>query len=209
MVKICVRFHYHTNLLTELDVESGVNGVVADVLGYDLLHLTDSSHVVVLLADGDEFVDVAANLLVIVLADSGYAYLLVERGLCVLVGGKEFLVEFLAGTKASVLDLDILGTAEQNHALGKVGNADGLAHVEHEDLAAFAHDACLENEFTGLGDEHEVANDVGIGDGDGTAFLDLTFKERNDGTIGTQHIAETSGDELTGSLTKRGWFKSS
>ena len=199
MVKICVRFHYHTKLLTAFDVEGGVNGVVADIRRYNLLHLTDSSHVVVLLADGDEFIDVAANLLVIVLADSSYAYLLVERRLCVLVGGKEFLVEFLARTQTGVLDLDILGTAEQNHTLSQVGDADWLAHVEHEDLATIAHDACLENKLTGLGDEHEVANDVWIGDGDGTAFLDLTFKERNDGTIGAQHITETSGDELAGS----------
>ena len=199
MVKICVRFHYHTKLLTAFDVEGGVNGVVTDVLGYDLLHLTDGSHVVVGSADADEFLNLAVHLLVVVLADCSDANLLVERRFGVLVGGKEFLVEFLARTKASVLDLDILGTTEQNHTLSQVGDADGLAHVEHEDLAAIAHDTCLENKLTGLGNEHEVANDVGIGYGDGTAFLDLTFKKWNDGTIGAQHIAETSGDELAGS----------
>ncbi len=185
----------------KLLVEDGVDGVVADELGDDLFHLANRCHVVILAADCDEVVDVAADFLEVVFADGGDADLLVERGLGVLLGGEHLLIELLAGAQTSVLDLDILRTAEEDHALGKVGNLHRLAHVEDEDLTTVAHGASLEDELAGLGDEHEVTDDFRIGDCDGTALFNLTFEEWNDGAVGTEDIAKAGGDELARSPT--------
>ena len=183
-----------------LAVQGGIDGVVADELGDDLFHFANRGHVVVLAADSDEVVDVAADFLEVVLADGGDADLLVERGLGVLLGGEHLLIEFLTGTQTGVLDLNILRTAEEDHALGEVGNLHRLAHVEDEDLTTVAHGASLEDELAGLGDEHEVTDDFRIGDRDGTAFFDLTFEERDDRAVGTEDIAKAGGDELAGPL---------
>lgn len=188
-------------------IQGGIDGVVADELGDDFFHLANRGHVVVLAADGDEVVDVAADFLEVVFANCGDADLLVERGLGVLLSGEHLLVEFLARTQAGVLDLNILRTAEENHALGEVGNLHGFAHVEDEDLTTIAHGASLEDELAGLGDEHEVTDDFRIGDCDGTAFFDLTFEERDNGAVGAQDVAKASGDELANPL--RGGFKCS
>lgn len=67
---------------------------------------------------------------------------------------------------------------------------------EDEDLAAFTHSAGFENKLTCLRNEHEVADNVRMGDSNGPALLNLLFKKRNNGTIATQDIAETSGDKL-------------
>ena len=189
-------------------IEGGIDGVVADELGDDLFHLANRGHIVVLAADGDEVVDVATDFLEVVLADGGDADLLVERGLGVLLGGEHLFIEFLAGTQAGVLDLNILRTAEEDHAFGKVGNLHGLAHVENEDLTTVAHGASLEDELAGLRDEHEITDDFRIGDCDGTAFFDLTFEEWDNGAIGAQDVAKAGGDELARS-PKWGWFKCS
>ena len=182
-------------------IEGGIDGVVADELGDDLFHLANRGHIVVLAADGDEVVDVATDFLEVVLADGGDADLLVERGLGVLLGGEHLFIEFLAGTQAGVLDLNILRTAEEDHALGEVGNLHGLTHVEDENLTTVAHGASLEDELAGLGDEHEVTDDLWIGDGDGTALFNLTFEEWDNGAVGTEDVAKAGGDKLAGSPT--------
>ena len=192
----------------KLLVEDGVDGVVADELGDDLFHLANRGHVVVLAADGDEIVDVAADFLEVVFANCGDADLLVERRLGILFGGEHLLVEFLARTQASVLNLNIIRSTEEDHALGEIGNLHGLAHVEDEDLTTVAHGASLEDELAGLGDEHEVTDDFRIGDCDGTAFFDLTFEEWDDRAVGTEDVAKAGGDELA-RRPLRGGFKCS
>lgn len=191
----------------KLLVEGGIDGIVADELGDDLFHLANRGHVIVLAADGDEVVDVAADFLEVVLADGGDADLLVERGFGVLLGGEHLLIEFLARTQTGVLNLNILRTAEEDHALGEVGNLHGLTHVEDENLTTIAHGAGFEDELAGLRDEHEVTDDFRIGDCDRTAFFDLTFEEWDDRAVGTEDIAKAGGDELASPLW--GGFKCS
>ena len=83
------------------------------------------------------------------------------------------------------------------HALCQVGNLHGLAHLEHEDLPTVALGTCLEHQFAGLGDEHEVTDDIRMGDGDRSTVLDLLLEEGDHRTVGTQHIAESGGDKLS------------
>ena len=103
-----------------------------------------------------------------------------ERGLGAFFRAEHFLVELLAGTQARVLHLYVLGSREFNHALGKVGNAHRLAHVEDEDFAAVALGACFKHELAGFGNEHEVAYNVGMRYGDWAALLYLLLEQGND-----------------------------
>lgn len=111
--------------------------------------------------------------------------------------GEDFLVQLFAGAEAGVLNLDILAgleAGESNHAAGKVGDFDRFAHVEHEDFAAVAHGAGLEDEAAGLRDGHEEADDVRVGDGDGAALFNLLAETGDNGAVGPEHVAEAGGD---------------
>ena len=118
----------------------------------------------------------------------------------VLLGGKEFLVEFLTITKSGEFYLYVLGSRKGYHAFGKIDNLDGFAHIEDKDLTTLAHGASLEHEAAGLRDEHKVTYDVGMGDLDWTAILDLLAEDRNNASVAAEDVAETSGDELGGLL---------
>ena len=114
--------------------------------------------------------------------------------------GHELLFkELLAGTKAGVLDLDIhvgLEAGEADEVPGQGVDLHWGAHVEDEDLAAVGIGAGQHDETDGLGDGHEVADDVRMGDGHGTALLNLTLEDGNDRTVGAQDIAKADGDKL-------------
>ena len=112
-------------------------------------------------------------------------------------GGEHLLVQLLAGAQAGVLNLNVhigLEAGESNHATGEVGNLDRFAHVEHENLAAVAHGARLKDESAGLGDGHEEADDVRVGDGDGAALFNLLAESGYHGAIAAQYVAESGGD---------------
>ena len=109
-----------------------------------------------------------------------------------LVVGQQFLVELLAGAQAGEGDRDLgLGVARKlDHGPRQVDDADRLAHVEHEGFAATTHQARLQHQLGGLGDRHEVAGDVGMGDGQWPAIGDLFAKLGDDAAAGAQHVAE-------------------
>ena len=114
-----------------------------------------------------------------------------------LSGGEHLLVQLLAGAQTGVLNLDVLiglEAGQANHAAGEVSNLDRLAHVEHENLAAVAHGAGLKDESAGLGDGHEEADDVRVGDGDGAALFNLLAESGYHGAIAAQNVAESGGD---------------
>ena len=123
---------------------------------------------------------------------AGDAQLGVRGGQGLLVVGQQFLEEFLARAQAGEGDGDVgFGVAGQaHHGAGQVDDADGLAHVQDEGLAAASHEAGLQHELGGLGDGHEIAGDVGVGDGDGAAVGDLLAELGDDAAAGAQHVAE-------------------
>src|SRR4051812_32894147 len=76
--------------------------------------------------------------------------LLVPGGQGLLVQPADLFIELLAGARARELDSDVTVRAEageEDELAGEIDDADGLAHVEHEDLAAVAHGRGLENEL--------------------------------------------------------------
>ncbi|MNC74299.1 hypothetical protein D3C75_1256300 [compost metagenome] len=66
-----------------------------------------------------------------------------------------------------------------NHLLGQFHNFHRLAHVQHEHIATLAHGAGLNYQLRGLGNGHEVAGDLGVGDGKRAARLDLLVEQWN------------------------------
>ena len=149
----------------------------------NLLHLLDDSHVIEAFGKFVELYLVLEGEVVRVFAHLGNHDLWMVGWFGVFLGGKEFLEEFLAIAKSGEFYLHVLGSREGNHAFSKVNNLDGLAHVEDEDLSSLAHGACFEYKAASLGDKHEVADDVGMGDLDGTALLDLLAEDWDDRTI--------------------------
>ena len=114
----------------------------------------------------------------------------------VLLGGKEFFEEFLAIAKSRELYLHTFGSREGYHAFSKIDNLDGFSHVEDVNLSTIAHGTCFEHKAASLGDEHEVADNVGMGDLDRTALLDLLLEDWYHATVTAKDVAETSSDEL-------------
>ena len=57
------------------------------------------------------------------------------------------------------------------------------SHIEDEDFVSFAHKGGFQNQAAGFGDRHEVANDVGMGDGQRAALCQLFAETGNDGTV--------------------------
>ena len=152
-----------------------------------------------MLGNLNKIVDVLAYLVVVVLTNLCDTNLLMERWLGALEFVKHFLVELLARTQTRKLNLDILGTGELDHALGKVGNLHGFAHVENEDFTTIALRASFEHQLTSLGNEHEEANDTFVSNSYRAAVLNLFAEQGNDTSVGSQHITETCGNELCAS----------
>lgn len=63
---------------------------------------------------------------------------------------------------------------------GDVGDPDRLAHLEDERLAGLADRTGLDDQLARLLDRHEVAGDVGVGDGERAAVVDLLRERRED-----------------------------
>lgn len=116
----------------------------------------------------------------------------------VLGGGEHFLVKLLARAEAGVGDLDIdirTEAGELYHTAGEGVDLDRAAHIEDEDAVRFRQDGCFHHEAAGLGDGHEEAVDIRVGDGDRAALLDLGAEARDDAAVRAEDIAETGGDE--------------
>ena len=101
---------------------------------------------------------------------------------------QQLLVQLLGGPQPGVHDLDVaVGVAlvphrqahQTDHACGEIGDTHRLAHVEHEHVPALCHRARLQHQLRGLGDRHEVADDVACVTVTGPPFL---ICSRNSGT---------------------------
>ena len=110
-----------------------------------------------------------------------------------------FLIELFARAETGILDFDVnirLQTAETDEVTGEGIDFDGRTHIQNEDLSPVGVGTGLKNKGNGFRDRHEITDDIRVGNRDGAAFCDLFFKERDDGTVGAEHIAEADGDEL-------------
>jgi hypothetical protein len=86
---------------------------------------------------------------------------------------QQLLMEFLARPQAGAHDLDVAArvagitqrqTGEAPHLFGQILEARRFAHVEQEYIAAVDKQRCLQHQLSGLGDGHEIANDLQVGE---------------------------------------------
>ena len=168
----------------------------AHILGDDLLHDLDYGHVIECPGDLHEPLLVGACGGVVVLPDLRDHDLRVGCRECGLLVVQHLLVELLPVPKTCELDLYVLCPGKGDHPLCEVHDPDGLPHVEHEYLAPSAHSASLEHQFAGFRYEHEVSDDVRVGDGDRSPVADLLLEDGNDAAVAAEDIAESCGDEL-------------
>ncbi|EKD98121.1 MAG: hypothetical protein ACD_23C00573G0001 [uncultured bacterium] len=110
------------------------------------------------------------------------------RGVKGIVANKQFLVEFFARAQAGELDGDVgirvlhvtyCQARQRHHAPCQVHDADGLAHVEQEQVAAFGHGASLQHQLRGFRDGHEVAGHFRVRDRYRATSGDLTPEQRD------------------------------
>ena len=81
--------------------------------------------------------------------------------------------------------------ASGDHLAGQVEDAHRLAHLEHEDVSRAAAEVTrLDHELHRLGNRHEVAGHLRVGDGDRSAALDLIAKDRHHAPGRGEDVAE-------------------
>src|SRR5215475_8202349 len=71
-----------------------------------------------------------------------------------------------------------LETGEANQVRRQVGDLDGLAHIEDENLSAVSHCGSLKHELRRLWDGHEVTLSIRMSNGQRPASRDLLLKNR-------------------------------
>ncbi len=121
----------------------------------------------------------------------------VVGGQDLLVRGPELLVELLARPDPGDLDGDVdahLVARQPDHPLGQVEDADRLAHLQHEDLAAAVGEhRRLQHQLDGLLHAHEEAGHAGSVTVTGPPVGDLAGEGRDHAAPAAEHVAEADG----------------
>ena len=178
------------------DGDFGVCGVVG---AHDLLYAVADGFFAVGVGGFHESVQVFQELVVV----EGYGAADVDELVVGLgeafLGHEFFLIELLAGAEAGIDDLDIhirLEAGEADHVAGQGVDLHRRPHVEDEDLTPVGIGPGQHHKAHRLGDGHEVADDIRVGDRDGAAFLNLPLEDGDHGAVGAQDVAEADGHEL-------------
>ena len=105
---------------------------------------------------------------------------LVARALEPFFVHQEFFFDFFAGAESGKLDLNVFVRDFAVHAdqvFGECQNFYGLPHIEHKDFAAPGVGACMHHKAHRFGHGHEIADNVGVCNRDGTALFDLPLED--------------------------------
>ncbi len=105
----------------------------------------------------------------------------------------KFFAQFFPGAHAGVFDPNIVAQPQPfqpNQALGQLLDPDLVTHVQHEQSAGGPERGGQEHQAGRLGDRHEEALRVGVGDRDRSASFDLTQQRRYHAATTTEHVAK-------------------
>lgn len=125
-------------------------------------------------------------------------------GLVIFLVQKKLFIELLAGAQTAVDNFFPAGAVEADHLFRQVFDFDRLSHVQDEELSALGNGYRLENQGSCLGDRHEKADDVRMGDSDRSALFNLLFEDGNDRSVGAQDVSEADRHEFGFVLGNRG-----
>ena len=113
--------------------------------------------------------------------------------------GDQFLIELFTGPQPDEFDLDVfvrLESGKRDQVLRHIQDPDRTAHIEDEDLPPISHGARLEDQLAGLGNRHEIADDIRVGHGHRAALFDLFFEQRHHAPHASHDVAEADRDIL-------------
>src|SRR6476469_6381864 len=74
----------------------------------------------------------------------------------------------------------------------QIKNSDWFSHLKHENFPALADYCCLQNQLNSLGNCHEIASDIWMGNCDRPALSNLSLESRYDTTPAAKNITETN-----------------
>ena len=112
------------------------------------------------------------------------------------VVGEQLLVELLTGPEAGDDHLASPVPVVLDELLGKVVDLHRTAHIEDHHLATLGHGRGLEHKAYGLGDGHEVADDLLVRHRNRHTRLDLLHEEGKHASPAAEHVAEAHRDHL-------------
>ena len=101
-------------------------------------------------------------------------------------------MHLLVGAQPGEDDPDVLAGAF-DEVLGDVQDPHWFTHVEDQDVGGPPDGTGLDGQLAGLGNGHEVARDLGMGDRDGTALLDLAGEGVQHRPARPENVAEPHG----------------
>jgi len=102
-----------------------------------------------------------------------------KRGLGIFFFIQHFLIKFFSISQTCNLYFDILRSTQLNHPLGKVYDFHRISHIEYEDFSTVSHSPRLQYQFTGFRYQHEIADNIFMGNGYRPSMFDL-FLEQGD-----------------------------
>ena len=99
---------------------------------------------------------------------------------------EQLLVELFARTQTGEFYINVLIgriARKPDNILREVDYLHGLAHIEHEYLAASCRSTRLKNKRHRLGDGHEITDNILVSDGYGTAVCYLILEKRDNRAV--------------------------
>src|SRR6185503_18729757 len=81
-------------------------------------------------------------------------------------------------------------SGEPDKVFGKIEDADGLTHVEHESLTSVFHGCSLQNKIDRFRNGHEKTIHVGMRDSDRPAVRNLPFEDGDNAAATAEHISK-------------------
>src|SRR5262249_2979489 len=125
---------------------------------------------------------------------------------------EQLFVQLFAAPQPDIFDVDIafrivrvahFETGEADHGAGKIVNLHRRPHAGPTTSPAAGHGARLDHQLGRLQDGHEVANDLGVGDGDRAAGLNLIAEPLDYRARRIEHVAEAHHGEDGGAARRR------
>src|SRR5580698_1092229 len=111
-----------------------------------------------------------------------------------LVGIEELLEEFFSRTQADELEFLRRFARQTDQSFCQFGDPNRLSHIKHQDIAVPAYRERLQDQADRLGNSHEEAGYLRMGNREGLVLANLFLKERNYAAIRSQNISETDRD---------------
>ena len=157
-------------------VQNFIFRMLALKLRNNFFHYANHLHIIFDVTTTYQFINFFIRLLIIIFADLGYFNFRIKSRQCGFRIVQYLFVQFFSITKSCKFNFYIFSTTEFYHSPSQVDNFDGISHVKYKDFPTITHCSGFKNQFTGFRYQHEISNNIGMGNSYRTSLLDLFFK---------------------------------